>query len=264
MNWSHYFEGLIVCIALATLVWVISVFQRNVSIVDSWWSVLLVSAALVYIDGAGQREWLVLSLLILWALRLSLHITIRSWGEQEDHRYQAIRKKYSPRFTFKSLFIIFIFQAILAWILSLPLFFILSNPSELNLVALIATVIVFFGIVFESIADWQLQCFKSNPANQGKVMDQGLWYFSRHPNYFGEALVWWGFSLFAIGQGFWWSIISPLLLSYLLLKFSGVNLIELSISERRPGYRDYIDSTSAFIPGPKKNSSKNHMKGEQS
>ncbi len=269
MNWATYFEGLVACLALAFTTWLISVFKRDVSIVDSVWSLLFVGAAMVYLNETlikelveiGTREWLIFALLIIWALRLALHITYRSWGEAEDHRYQVIREKYSPGFAFKSLFIIFTFQAILAWVLTLSLFMVFTQPAELDLMVVIGCVIIISGILFESIADWQLHKFKSNPANRGKVMNQGLWRYSRHPNYFGEAIVWWGFGLFAIAQGHWWAVTSPLLLTFMLLRFSGVSLLESSIVERRPAYRHYMLTTNAFIPGPQKNSKKADAKG---
>lgn len=263
MNWSNYLEGLLAVILLAVVVWIISLFKRDVSIVDSAWSLLFVGAMFMYIDEMTMREWLVFALVIIWALRLSAHITIRSWGEAEDLRYQAIRKKYSPGFALKSLFIIFIFQALLAWVLTLPLFAIFSNPAPIGMLTNVAIMLVLFGLSYESIADWQLERFKSIPENKGKVMDQGLWHYSRHPNYFGEAVVWWGFSLFAIEHGYWWAIISPIILTYLLLRFSGVSLMEETITERRPAYKNYILSTNAFLPGRKKSANTIDFEGRQ-
>jgi len=252
MNWEIYFDGLIACLLVATITWMISVVKKDVSIVDSAWSLLFISAALFYLTDVNQREWLVLVLLLIWSIRLCAHITLRSWGEEEDPRYQAIREKYSPGFSWKSWGIIFVFQAVLAWLLTLPLFVIFSSPTEMGLLSYVAAAVIVFGICFEAIADWQLYQFKSKPENRGKVMDSGLWHYSRHPNYFGEATVWWGFFLFALDQGAWWSIASPILITFLLLRFSGVSLMESTITERRPAYREYIASTNAFIPGPRK------------
>jgi steroid 5-alpha reductase family enzyme len=114
---------------------------------------------------------------------------------------------------------------------------------------------VLFGILFESIADAQLAAFKARPDSQGQVMDTGLWRYTRHPNYFGECCVWWGFYLFAVSAGGWWSIVSPLLMTILLLRVSGVTLLEKDIGERRPAYRDYVQRTNAFIPGLPKHAS---------
>lgn len=253
MNWPIYFEGLAITTLMVTAVWLLSVIKKDVSIVDSAWSLLILAAGLAYFVSPGPREWLVVSLLTIWAIRLSLHITVRSWGEPEDHRYQAIRHKYSPGFAFKSLFIIFIFQGVLAWLVSIPLLGAFTHPTELSAMQVMAAIIVISGIAYESIADWQLARFKSNPENRGKVMNQGLWHYSRHPNYFGEAVVWWGFALFAGAQGVWWVFISPLLMTFLLLKFSGVGLMESTITNRKPAYRDYIETTNAFFPGPSRN-----------
>ena len=211
---------------------------------------MLVLAATVYIFSADalDREWLIVFLVVIWGVRLAFHISVRSWGEAEDSRYQDIRKKYSPNFPLKSLFIIFIFQALLAWVLSLPLLVIFTNPSNWVSLDYLAFGLVMFGIIYESVADYQLYRFKRIASNKGKVMDKGLWAYSRHPNYFAEAMVWWGFFLFAFAHGYWWSIISPLLITYLLLKFSGVTLMEETITERRPEYRRYIETTSAFVP----------------
>ena len=118
------------------------------------------------------------------------------------------------------------------------------------------------GMIFESVGDWQLSRFKADPANHGKVMDRGLWRYSRHPNYFGECLIWWGFFLFALSAGAWWAVAGPLLLTYLLLRFSGVTLLEETIVDRRPAYRAYIARTNAFIPGPPKQDAQASIPGD--
>ena len=188
----------------------------------------------------------------LWALRLAIHLTWRNWGEPEDRRYQEIRKKYSPNFEFKSLFIIFVFQAVLAAIISVPIvsvFGIQSASAKLGLVEYIAISVWLVGFIYESVADWQLAKFKSDNGNAKKVMDSGLWRNTRHPNYFGEFLIWWGFYLYAVSVAPWWIVLSPLLMSWLLLKFSGVVMLEETIVKRRPDYQAYIDKTNAFFPG---------------
>ena len=256
MSFSIYAIGLVAILILATLTWVVSVIKRDVSIVDSIWSLMLLGAAVVYSSGVEpytSRSSLILTLVLLWALRLTIHITWRNWGEPEDRRYQDIRKKYEPNFTLKSLGIIFGFQAILAWVISMPLWAALTVPIALNVVDLLAVALWTVGMGFETVGDWQLARFKSDPANKEKVMDRGLWRYTRHPNYFGECVIWWGFYVFALPVGAWWTIVSPILLTYMLLKFSGVSLLEENIVERRPTYEDYIARTNAFIPGqPKK------------
>ena len=255
MSVSLYLLGLVSALGLATLTWVVSVIKRDVSIVDGVWALMLLAAATVYAAGAEPykgRTTLILTLVVLWAPRLSGHIITRNWGEPEDRRYRDIRQKYEPNFALKSLGLIFWFQAGLAWIISMPLWPALTLSVKSGIWDILAIVVWTVGMIFESIGDWQLSRFKADPANHGKVMDRGLWRYTRHPNYFGECLIWWGFYLFAVPTGTWWTVVGPLLLTFLLLKFSGVTLMEQTIVERRPGYREYIARTNAFIPGPPK------------
>ena len=255
MTFSIYLYGLVGTLILAILTWLVSLVKRDVSIVDSMWAVMIFAAAFVYsssVEPYWNRSSLVLTLVLLWALRLSLYITWRNWGEPEDARYQAIRHKYEPNFALKSLGIIFVFQALLAWIISMPLWVALTVPFEHSIFDTLAVTLWIIGMFFESVGDWQLARFKANPVNRGKVLNQGLWRYTRHPNYFGECLIWWGLFLFVIPTGAWWSVISPLLLTFLLLKFSGVTMLEETIVDRRPAYREYMATTNAFIPGPPK------------
>jgi steroid 5-alpha reductase family enzyme len=261
MNWAIYLDGLLVISLLAIATWLLSIYLRDVSIVDSAWSLMFLAAAIVYLvqsDNSGLKNILVTSLVAIWATRLSAHLTWRNWGEPEDRRYQAIREKYSPNFEIKSLFIVFLFQAVLAWIVTLPILGALTledRGTALTTGLFMAGIVLWVaGMFFETVADWQLARFKNNPANHGKVMDKGLWKYSRHPNYFGECIIWWGFFLVAFSYGAWWSVISPLIMTWLLLKFSGVVMLEETISERRPDYRKYIKRTNAFFPGTVKES----------
>jgi steroid 5-alpha reductase family enzyme len=252
MTGSIYIYALLALLAFAAVTWLLSVFKRDVSIVDSIWSLLILTAASVYLwhnEAVGFREILILLLVLIWALRLSIYLTWRNWGQPEDYRYQQIRAKYSPHFAFKSLLIIFVFQALLAWLISLPLVITLSDSASFSFVDVAAILLWLVGMSFETVADFQLHRFKVVPANKGKVLDTGLWRYSRHPNYFGEFCIWWGFYLFAVSTGGWWTIISPLMMSFLLLRFSGVALLEKDIHERRPAYRAYITRTNAFLPG---------------
>ena len=232
--------------------WIASLFRRDVSIVDSIWSLVLLGLCAIYYllnEYSTARGTLVLALVAAWAVRLSAYITWRNRGEPEDPRYQAIRRKYSPHFAVKSLGIIFLLQGVLAWIISLPLLAAVTGSTPLQLLDAAAMALVVFGILFESIADTQLARFKAAAGSRGRVLDTGLWRYTRHPNYFGECCVWWGFYLFAAAAGGWWSIISPLLMTFLLLRVSGVALLEKDIRERRPDYAAYIKRTNAFIPG---------------
>lgn len=254
--WSAALAGLAFTLALALLTWLASLVQRDVSLVDRVWGVLIAGAGWVYLvllpsDGLGGLA--VLTLASLWALRLSLFITWRNWGHGEERRYQAIRERNQPGFAFKSLYLVFALQALLAWIVSAPLFVAVQASGPLGALGALGLALAAFGLVFEAVGDWQLARFKADPAHQGQVMDRGLWRYTRHPNYFGEACVWWGLWLAAVAGAGWagaWSIVSPLLMTVLLLKVSGVSLLEQDIGERRPAYRAYIARTNAFVPGP--------------
>jgi steroid 5-alpha reductase family enzyme len=235
--------------------WIASVIKRDVSIIDSLWSILFLAAASIYVQQTGAsspRAQLMLALVAAWALRLAIYLTVRNWGKPEDFRYQKIRAGNQPNFTFKSLYLVFLLQALLAWLVSLPLLAAATSSVDLNWLDYVGALIAIFGLLFETIGDWQLSRFKANPASQGKVMDRGLWRYTRHPNYFGECCVWWGFYLLAAAGGGWWSAVGPLLMTVLLLRVSGVALLERSIVKRRPEYRHYIEQTNAFIPGPRR------------
>jgi steroid 5-alpha reductase family enzyme len=257
-----YSQGLIVALLLPLLTWILSIYKDDVSIIDSLWSLLFLALCITWFivyEFTTPRSGIVLALVTLWALRLSAYITWRNRGEGEDPRYQAMRRKYSPHFAIKSLFIVFLLQGFIAWIISLPLLAAITGSRPLNLFDGLAAALVLFGILFETIADAQLAAFKAKPDNRGSVMKQGLWRYTRHPNYFGECCVWWGFYLFAVAAGGWWSILSPLLMTFLLLRVSGVALLERDIVERRPAYRQYIEQTNAFIPGLPRNSRKESL-----
>jgi len=174
---------------------------------------------------------------------------VRNWGEPEDRRYQEIRRNNEPHFGLKSLYIVFGLQGFLAWVISIPLLFTLYPVTNFHWLDAVAVLLWLVGFIFESLADWQLFRFRRDDANQGKVLDSGLWRYSRHPNYFGEFCIWWGFYLLAIPTGGWWTIYAPALMTLLLLKVSGVLLMEKGIGSRRPAYQAYIERTNAFIPG---------------
>lgn len=247
-----YLQGLLVCALAAFAAWGVSLARRNVAIIDSLWSLMFVMAAGVYAWDApalGPRAGLVLILVTVWALRLSLYITVRNWGHGEDRRYQAIRARNQPNFPIKSLYLIFGLQAGLAWVISLPLLAVMLSSRPLGALDVAGLLLWGVGFAFEAGGDWQLARFKRDPANRGRVMDRGFWHFTRHPNYFGDFCVWWGFYLLAASGGAWWSCIGPALMSLLLMKVSGVTLLEKDIGERRPAYANYVRRTNAFFPG---------------
>ncbi len=247
-----YLLGLAVMGTAALCTWMLSVLRRNVAIVDSLWSLMFIMAAAAYAWGTGSlgpRAQCVLALVSVWGLRLSFYITRRNRGHGEDRRYQAIRARNQPHFAIKSLYLIFALQALLAWIISLPLLAAILNPSPLGILDWTGAGLWLIGLCFEAGGDWQLARFKADPANRGKVMDRGFWRFTRHPNYFGDFCVWWGFYLVALSAGGWWSIFGPVLMSVLLMRVSGVTLLEKDIGERRPQYAEYARRTNAFFPG---------------
>ncbi|MGA7982117.1 MAG: DUF1295 domain-containing protein [Chromatiaceae bacterium] len=251
--WDTAVTALAAITAAAFVTWVLSVVRRDVSIVDSLWGIMIALSGWTYALTAphvGPRTALVLLLVTVWAARLSWHITRRNWGHGEDRRYQAIRARNEPNFELKSLYLVFGLQAVLAWVVSLPLMAAVASGAPLAPVGLVGAALWMFGIAFEAIADRQLVRFKADPANARQVMDRGLWRYSRHPNYFGEFCVWWGAWLVAASAGGAWTIVSPVLMTVLLLKVSGVTLLEKDIGWRRPSYLGYIGRTSAFFPWP--------------
>ena len=248
-----YFLALVAILILAVASWLLSIAKRDVSFVDSLWSLFFLLAAGVFaysVADLSLRGTLVLALVAVWALRLSIYITARNWGEPEDYRYQSIRANNEPGFTFKSLYIVFGLQGVLAWLIALPLLPAITSAAPLGLLDGVAVLLWITGFIFEAGGDFQLARFKSDEANKGKVLNTGLWRYTRHPNYFGDFCIWWAFYLFAVSAGGWWSIASPLLMSFLLLKVSGVAMLENTIAARRPAYVHYIRSTNAFFPGP--------------
>ena len=250
-----YSTGLAAALALGLVAWLVHIPLRDAGVADSFWALFFMAMGGVYITTAPQvadRSYLVFFLVTLWGARLSAFIIRRNWGHGEDRRYAAMRADHEPRFWWKSLYLVFGLQAILAWVLSLPLHAAILSPAPLGWLDYAALGLWLLGLFFESVGDQQLADFKAHPGNRGRVMDRGLWRYTRHPNYFGEACIWWGFYLFALAAGGWWAIISPVLMTWLLLRVSGVALLEKDIAERRPAYRDYIARTNAFIPGPRR------------
>ena len=249
--WHMAAPGLCAAIAIATLTWALSVARRDVSIVDSVWSLLVLApacVAMVVLPAAGPRAIVVLLLGGVWALRLAAYITWRHWGHDEDPRYVEIRARNEPHFVWKSLYLVFGLQALLGWVVSMPLVAAVASNAPWRWLDALGVALFALGFAIEAVADVQLARFKAQPANRGRVMADGLWRYSRHPNYFGEVCVWWGLWLVALSAGAWWSVVSPLLMTVLLLKVSGVTLLEKHIGERRPAYRAYVARTNAFFP----------------
>jgi steroid 5-alpha reductase family enzyme len=236
--------------------WALSLALRNASIVDIWWGpgiALAVAVAWLAAGAGGSRSALLVALTALWALRLGGYLLWRNAGHGEDPRYQAMRRRIGPRFPGISLATVFGFQGVLQWAVSLPLQLAVAAPGTAPLGASDALGCLLFagGLGFEAIGDAQLARWKADPANARRVMDRGLWRYTRHPNYFGDALAHWG--LFAIALATphaWKAVLGPALMTFLLLRVSGVALLERSIGKRRPDYAEYQRRTSAFLPQP--------------
>jgi steroid 5-alpha reductase family enzyme len=236
-----------------TILWIVSLIRKDASIVDIFWGLGFVLASAIYFrlgDGYALRKALLMALVAVWGVRLALHILSRNLGKGEDKRYQAWRMAHPKNFWWISYFEVFVLQGVLMLLISAPLLAAQINPQPDHLTPLdvVGAAIWVIGFFFEAVSDWQLVRFKTDPANKGTVLHTGLWRYSRHPNYFGEATLWWGYFLIALTAGGYWTVYSPILMTVLLLRVSGVALLEKSLTKTRPEYQVYVDSTSAFIP----------------
>jgi steroid 5-alpha reductase family enzyme len=241
---------------VAIIAWAVATRRRNAGLADVAWSLFFLAAVVSFAWQAQpltHRGLAVVVLVAVWALRLAAHLARRNWSAPEDRRYAAIRARNEPGFAWKSVYLVFGFQAVLAWLICAPLAAAIASSSPLGAIDALGVALAGFGMSFEAIADAQLARFKACRANAGRVMDRGLWRYSRHPNYFGEAVTWWGFGLIAAGAGAWWTLYSPLAMTWLLLRVTGVTLLERGMASRRPGYADYVRRTSAFLPWPPRN-----------
>jgi steroid 5-alpha reductase family enzyme len=237
--------------------WAVSVAIRNASIVDLIWGfgfVVVGWIARLTADGFTARQNLLVVLVTVWGLRLTAYLTWRNHGQGEDYRYVKMREHWGPRFPLISLGTVFGLQGVLMWVVSLPIQLGQGDdePTSLGVLAVLGTLLWAVGMFFETVGDWQLARFKADPASAGKVMDRGLWSWTRHPNYFGDFCVWWGLGLVALETG--WpgviALIGPVVVSVLLLRVSGKALLERNLKRRRPGYEEYVARTSGFFPRP--------------
>jgi len=246
-------SGLGVVLVAMTVLWVLSLKLRDASIVDPFWAPGFFLVTAVYVWAAhpsSARGWILLALMAVWGARLGIHLLRRNLRHGEDRRYTAMREARGDAFPWVSLFTVFWLQAVLLWIVSAPLLAAVTSGEPLGWIDALGAVVCLAGILVEAVADRQLEAFKADPGNRGKVMDRGIWRYSRHPNYFGNAVLWWGAWLVAAGAGGAWTVFAPVLMTYLLLRVSGVALLERDIGERRAGYAEYVRRTSAFVPLP--------------
>ncbi len=250
-----YLTGLAVIVGLMTLLWLLSLVLKNSSIVDPFWGTGFVIANWVYFaltpDGFAARKWLISILVTIWGLRLSLYLLWRNWGKGEDFRYQKFRQDAGKKWWWYSFFQTFLLQGVLLWIISAPLLAAnyAATPDRLTILDYLAVLLWLLGFFFEAMGDLQLARFKADPANKGKVLDRGVWRYTRHPNYFGDATQWWAYYLIAASaSGGFWTLFSPVIMTLFLLRVSGVTLLEKTLTTTKPGYKEYVESTSAFIP----------------
>ncbi len=244
-------------LVLVVAVWLASLRLRDASIIDSFWGVGFIVIAWVCVavgHGARDRRLELAILVTIWGSRLAVHIARRNHGRGEDPRYVAMRERDGERFWITSLYRVFLIQAATMWVISLPLQAAGSLGGGRGYGALdaIGGAIWLVGFGFEAIGDLQLDRFKADPASRGQVMDRGLWRYTRHPNYFGDAMLWWGLGVIGLGAGIGaaWGLIGSALDTLILTRVSGKPILERDIETRRPGYRAYIERTSGFFPLP--------------
>ena len=246
--------GLPAVLMMLTVVWAVSLHLKDASVADVCWGLGFVLLAWLYFVRSPEltpRSWLIAVLITLWGGRLSWYIFRRNYGQGEDPRYGAMRNLHGHAFWWRSLFEVFWLQGAVLWFVALPVLVAISAPQSagLSAVDLVGVVIFAVGFAFEVAGDHQLARFKVDFANHGKVLDSGLWRYTRHPNYFGDATLWWGvYVVAAATPGGWLTVLSPLLMTLLLMRVSGVTLLEERLKTSKPGYREYIARTSAFFP----------------
>jgi len=246
--------NLILVMGLMSGLWGIYYIRRNSGIVDLGWTFsfsLIMGGCILMSDGWEPRKWLLAGMVWIWSFRLLRHIYKRYITTDEDPRYQEIRKKWGTRYVDLKVYFMFIFQGLIALVLSLPFFIVSMNKSDSwSIFEGWGVILWFIGVCGEALADKQLRDFKNNPENEGHVCQRGLWNYSRHPNYFFEFVTWLGFGVFALGStGGLLGLISPLLMLILLLKVSGIPLAEEQSLKSKPvAYKKYQQTTSAFVP----------------
>jgi steroid 5-alpha reductase family enzyme len=208
-------------------------------------------SAMVFTENVTPRGLLITCIVVLWGVRLSSHVFLRNLGKQEDPRYRKWRKDWGKHAVIRAFFQVFLLQGVLIIIISLPVTIVITaERSPLSLLDILGVCIWFVGFAFETVGDYQLMRYKRNPANQGKIMTQGLWRYTRHPNYFGEVALWWGVYLIAVSVPLGWAtILGPITITCLILKVSGIPLLEERYKDN-PEFQMYKRRTSAFFPLP--------------
>jgi steroid 5-alpha reductase family enzyme len=249
-----YIQGFLIIMAIMTLLWIISIIIRNVSIVDIFWGTgFVITCGYYFMNSYGNesRKIFLMILVAIWGLRLSVYLAWRNLGKGEDFRYREFRRKYGEkRYWWISFFQTFLLQGVLMWLISAPLLGAqfkgdYAFPGILDYAGIASWSL---GFIFEAGGDIQLARFKADPSNRGKVLDKGFWHYTRHPNYFGDSAVWWGFGLICLASGSYLPVSGSILMTALIIKVSGVALLEKTLKDKKPEYRDYIERTSSFFP----------------
>ena len=252
--WPLAAWGVLATGVLMMVMWSVSLLLRDASIVDRVWGLTFVVQAWVYVAVTRPTSflpWLMVALVSIWGLRLSVHIHLRNRGQDEDYRYARMREEHGDRFWWYSLFSVFLLQGAISLVVAAPVLMVIARQEPVNGLGLVAAGVAVWllGFVFEALGDWQLARFKASPENRGKLLTTGLWSLTRHPNYFGDATLWWGYFLIAASvQDGWISAFGPLLMSVLIRFVSGVSMMEKDQIAKRPNYAEYIRSTPAFFP----------------
>lgn len=254
-----YIQAFFVIMLMMTSLWVVSIFLKNASIVDPFWGFGFVLVCFFYFVNSGGseiRKIILMTLVAIWGLRLSIYLAWRNIGKGEDFRYRQFRKKYGEhRYWWVSFFQTFLLQGVLMWLISAPLLGaqLYRTNNRINILDALGIILWITGITFEAGGDFQLAKFKANPNNKGKLLTKGFWHYTRHPNYFGDSAVWWGYGLLCLGAGGYIHVIGSLLMTALIIIVSGVALLEKSLKDTKPEYKDYMHKTNTFIPWfPKK------------
>lgn len=251
--WSTYLEAYGLLLAAMTLLWLVSVRLRNASIVDPFWGTTFVIAGWWYFlrtpDGDPGRKLLLMTMVTVWGLRLSIYLLWRNWGEGEDYRYQAFRRKYGPeRYWWFSFFQVFVLQGTLSWIIGSPLLGAQMGANPLGWLDALGAAVWLLGFVFEAGSDIQLSRFRARRTRPDELLTTGFWRYTRHPNYFGDSACWWGYGLIAVAAGSYAWALGAVLMTAMIIKVSGVAMLERSMKKAKPGYAEYAARTSAFIP----------------
>ncbi len=249
-------SNLAIVATVFTALWLVSLWVRDASIVDIAWGpsfVVVCWASLLLTGQSNPQSVAIVTLVSIWGIRLCVYLAWRNLGKGEDFRYRSMRDKHGAWFSAISLCSVFLLQAGIVWVVSLPIQAGVALSGELSWLAYLGMLVYALGLTFEAVGDYQLARFKADPTNRGRVMNQGLWRYTRHPNYFGDFLVWWGIYLVACEPStWWWTVVGPLIMSALLIWVSGVRHLEGSLASRINGYKAYVERTSPFFPLPPK------------